>query len=88
MKIGQDSTEIFKCLLKFNQIAHFELIQATLVAKFAIVCHFESIWCEMIQKSWKTQKFADVPPKMKSVRFLQKWDTVVVKDGKSCESGD
>ena len=39
-----------------TKIAHFELIQATLVAKLAIVCHFELLWCEVIWKSWKTPK--------------------------------
>ena len=67
-------------------------IQATLVAKFTIVGHFEPLWCEMIWKSWKTQNICwcmpPLPKEWKFLRFLQKWDTVVVKDGKSCESGE
>ena len=63
-----------------TKIAHFELIQATLVAKLAIVCHFELLRVKWFEKVEKLQKIADVPPQeQKFLRFLQKWDTLVVK---------
>ena len=66
--------------------------QSHFLAKFAIVCHFELLQCEMIQKSWRIQIICQCTPtplqKQKILRFLQKWETVVVKDGKSCESGE
>ena len=95
LKIRWRSVKILLRYLSFcwnlTKIAHFEPIQATLVAKLAIMCHFEPLWCEMIWKKLKKLKtFADVPLPMewKFLRFLQKWDAVVAKDGKSCESGE
>ena len=77
---------------KMTKIAHFELNPSHFGGK---ICHCGSfwvnLWCEMVLKSWKTQKicWCTPPDGMKdSVRFLQKWDTLVAKDGKSCESGE
>ena len=52
---------------------------------------FSSIGVKLFEKVGKLKKFADVPPppqKWKFLRFLQKWDALVEKDGKSCESGE
>ena len=47
------------------------------------------IGVKRFEKVGKLKKFADVPPqKWKFLRFLQKWDALVAKDGKSCESGE
>ena len=51
-----------------------------------------SIGVKRFEKVGKLKKFANVhpppPPEMKILRFLQKWDALVAKDGKSCESGE
>ena len=66
-----------------TKIAHFELIHATLVAKIAIVGHFELLQCEMIRKSWKTQKNADVPPPR--IKIFEISPKMRCFGGKSCE---
>ena len=60
------------------------------LAKFTIVGHFEPLQCETIQKSWKTQNKLLMYPTLewRFLRFQQKWDILVTKDGKSCESGE
>ena len=62
----------------WTKIAHFELIHATLVAKLAIVGHFEPLWCEMIQKSWKTQTICWCTPPygMKIFWYFSKNETL------------
>ena len=47
-----------------------------------LCCHFELLWCEMIWKSWKTQKICWCDPSPWNENFwgyLQKWDTLVAK---------
>ena len=78
---------------KMTKFGHFVgSIQATFLAKFAIVGDFEPHWCETIWKSWKTQNicWCTPPPNQKwtFLGFPQKWDSLVAKDGKSCELGE
>ena len=50
---------------------------------------FSRIGVKRFEKVGKLKKFVDVPPlKWKFFRFLQKWDALVAKDGKSCKSGE
>ena len=44
------------------------------LAKFAIVGHFQPHWCEMIWKSWKTQKicWCTPPPEMETFEISPK----------------
>ena len=93
LKISQDSAEILHFCWNLTKIGHFGTQSKPLIlAKFTIMGHFEPLWCEMIWKSWKTQNnllmFHPFPMEWNFLRFLQKWDTLVVKDGKSCESGE
>ena len=62
---------------------------------FGKIHHCGSLWATSVWNDLKKLKnsksFADVPPlpqEWNFLRFLQKWDTLVVKDGKSCELGE
>ena len=90
VQMSWDSAEIFKFLLKFNQNCPFWANPSHFGGKIG---HCGSFWAGLvwkIQKNWKTQKNCQCtpPPEQKFLRFLQKWDTLVAKDGKSCESGE
>ena len=74
------STEIFKFLLKFNQNCPSRAHPSHLDGKIGHCGSFWAASCEVIWKSLKTRKIANVPPQeQKFLRFLQKWDTLVVK---------
>ena len=80
LKISQDSAEIFKFLLKFNQNCPLWAHSSHFGGKIGHCVSFWAALCEVIWKSWKTPKIANVPPQeQKFLRFLQKWDTLVVK---------
>ena len=76
LKISQDSAEIFKFLLKFNQNCPFWAHPSHFGGKIGHYGSFEPLWCEMIWKSWKTEnicwctpphgmKIFEISPKMR-----------------------
>ena len=60
------------------------------LAKFTIVVILSHCSVKQFEKVEKLKKIADVPPhqEWKFLRFLQKWDALVAKDGKSCEPSE
>ena len=80
LKISQDSAEIFKFLLKFNQNCPLWAHPSHFGGKIGHCVSFWAASCEVIWKSWKTPKNCQcTSPRTKILRFLQKWDTLVVK---------
>ena len=57
---------------KITKFGCFDPIESTFLAKFAIVGDFEPYWCEMIQKSWKTEKNCQCTPHL--TRNENFWD--------------
>ena len=60
---------------------------------FGKICHCLSFWVTSVWNKLKKLKNSKnlpmYPPKpWKFLRFLQKWDALVAKDGKSCELGE
>ena len=76
--------------LQMTKIGHLNQSKPLILAKsplWVTLSHFGVKWLKKLKNSnicW----CSTLPQEWNFLRFLQKWDTLVVKDGKSCESGE
>ena len=74
-------------MLKFNQNCLFHANSSHFSDKIG---HCGSFWTTLVGNNSKRKLANELPPppEQKFLRFLQKWDTLVAKDRKSCESSE